>query len=40
MSRLFQFVSLIGWLLLAVIVILAILSLTGSFDPKFTNPPS
>ena len=40
MSRFFQFVSSVGILILALIVILAILSLTGHFHHEFTNPPS
>lgn len=40
MGRVFTFVSAVGVLILAAIVILAILSLAGVFEPTYTNPPS
>jgi hypothetical protein len=40
MGRVIQLVSMIGILILIGIVILGILSLTGQFEPSFTNPPS
>jgi hypothetical protein len=40
MGRVFTFVSALGVLILAVIIVLAILSLAGVFEPTFTNPPS
>lgn len=40
MGRVFTFVSAVGALLLIAIIILAIMSLTGYFDPTYTNPPS
>lgn len=38
MGRVIQAVSVIGILILAVIVVMAILSLTGQFDPSYRNP--
>ena len=40
MGRVFTFVSAVGVVILAVIIVLAILSLAGVFEPTFTNPPS
>ena len=40
MSRVFQLISMVGALLLIAIVILAILSFTGAFEPSYTNPPT
>jgi hypothetical protein len=40
MSRVFQFVTLVGAVILVALVITAILALSGHFDPSFTNPPS
>ncbi len=40
MGRLLTVISILGVVILAAIVILAILSITGQFDPKYTNPPS
>jgi hypothetical protein len=40
MGRVFTLVSMVGVVVLAVVIILAILSLTGHFDPTYTNPPS
>jgi hypothetical protein len=40
MGRVFTILSGLGVLVLAALVILAILSLAGVFDPTYTNPPS
>lgn len=41
MGRVFQLVSGLGLIILAIIVIAAIVALTtGHFDPTYTNPPS
>lgn len=40
MSRVFQFVSLAGVVVLIALVIMAIMALTGSYDPTYTNPPT
>ena len=40
MSRFFQLIYGVGALLLIGIVIMAILALTGQFEPSFTNPPT
>jgi len=40
MSRFFQLIYGVGALLLIAIVIMAILALTGQFEPTFTNPPT
>jgi hypothetical protein len=40
MGRVFTVVSLVGVLVLLAIIVLAILSLTGQFEPTYTNPPS
>jgi hypothetical protein len=40
MGRVFTVVSMVGVLILLAIIILAILSLTGQFEPTYTNPPS
>jgi hypothetical protein len=40
MGRVFTFVSAVGVLVLLGIIVLAILSLAGVFDPTYTNPPS
>jgi len=40
MGRIITLISFLGALVLVVIIILAILSLTGQFEPQFTNPPT
>ena len=40
MGRFFTLVSFLGALVLITIIILAIMSLTGQFEPQFTNPPT
>jgi hypothetical protein len=40
MGRAFTFVAAVGVLILAALVLFAILSLAGVFDPTYTNPPS
>jgi len=40
MGRLFTLISILGVVILAAIIILAILSITGQFEPEYTNPPT
>lgn len=40
MGRVLTFLSAVGALLLLALVVLAILSLAGVFEPTYTNPPS
>jgi hypothetical protein len=40
MSRLLQFVSGVGVVFIAFLVVMAILSVTGHFHHEFTNPPN
>jgi hypothetical protein len=40
MGRVFMAISALGVVILAIIVILAIVALTGHFEHELTNPPS
>jgi hypothetical protein len=40
MGRIFTLISILGALVLIAIIILAIMSITGQFEPQFTNPPT
>jgi hypothetical protein len=40
MGRIFTLISFLGALVLIAIIILAIMSITGQFEPQFTNPPT
>ena len=40
MGRIITLISYLGVAILAVIIILAIMSITGQFEPEYTNPPT
>ena len=40
MGRIFTLISFLGVLVLIAIIVLAIMSITGQFEPQFTNPPT
>lgn len=40
MGRTLQLITVVGVVILAALVVMAIMSLAGSFDPQYTNPPT
>jgi hypothetical protein len=40
MSRVVAFVTVAGGLLLAILIVVAILALTGRFEAEYANPPT
>ncbi len=40
MARVIAFITVAGGLLLAILIVVAILALTGRFEAEFANPPT